>query len=346
MAINNNKISIKDVAKLAGVSITTVSRVINNSKHPVSSKTRVEVQKAIKELNFQPNRLAQGLINNKSSIIGVIVHDISDTYFSEMVKGIEEVTFENDYIINIYNTDRDIHKELQAVNMLKANQAEAIVFTGGHLIDDFYDQQIRGYIKQLKQQGCYIISVNPYPYDIKDIDIGNKLATRTITEYLFNKGHENIAYVTGPAISHTTWERFSGYKDALKNKGLIFREEFVISGDFTFEGGRKAALELLDRISDITAVVTANDATALGLMWELKHNGVNIPEDVSVVGIGNIPETKYAYPPLTTIALPLFELGKKIGNCLMSKLLNNKVILEDIDVKIGLIERKSVKNLL
>ncbi|QTL97328.1 LacI family DNA-binding transcriptional regulator [Iocasia frigidifontis] len=346
MAINNNKISIKDVAKLAGVSITTVSRVINNSKHPVSSKTRVEVQKAIKELNFQPNRLAQGLINNKSSIIGVIVHDISDTYFSEMVKGIEEVTFENDYIINIYNTDRDIHKELQAVNMLKANQAEAIVFTGGHLIDDFYDQQIRGYIKQLKQQGCYIISVNPYPYDIRDIDIGNKLATRTITEYLFNKGHENIAYVTGPAISHTTWERFSGYKDALKNKGLIFREEYVISGDFTFEGGRKAALELLNRISDITAVVTANDATALGLMWELKHNGVNIPEDVSVVGIGNIPETKYAYPPLTTIALPLFELGKKIGNCLMSKLLNNKVILEDIDVKIGLIERKSVKNLL
>ncbi|AZO94387.1 LacI family DNA-binding transcriptional regulator [Halocella sp. SP3-1] len=346
MAINNNKISIKDVAKLAGVSITTVSRVINNSKHPVSSKTRVEVQKAIKELNFQPNRLAQGLINNKSSIIGVIVHDISDTYFSEMVKGIEEVTFENDYIINIYNTDRDIHKELQAVNMLKANQAEAIVFTGGHLIDDFYDRQIREYIKQLKQQGCYIISVNPYPYNIKDIDIGNKLATRTITEYLFNKGHENIAYVTGPAISHTTWERFSGYKDALKNKGLIFREEFVISGDFTFEGGRKAALELLDHISDITAVVTANDATALGLMWELKHNGVNIPEDVSVVGIGNIPETKYAYPPLTTIALPLFELGKKIGNCLMSKLLNNKVILEDIDVKIGLIERKSVKNLL
>lgn len=341
----NSKISIKDVANLAGVSPTTVSRVINDSDHPVSSKTKQAVKEAVKELDFQPNRMAQGLINNKSNIIGVIVHDISDAYFAEMAKGIEEITFDFNYIVNIYNTGRDIHKELQAVKMLKANQAEAIVLTGGRLLDDYYNRQMKKHIQQLKRQGCYIVSVTSHPFDIKNIEIGNKLAARTITEYLLNKGHRKIAYINGPKILNTTRERFSGYKEALDNRKIDIKDNFIIPGDFSFEGGRRAALELIEYIPEITAVVAVNDETALGLMWELKQKGINIPEDISVVGIGDIPDSKYSYPPLTTISLPLYKLGKQIGNYIMSKLLENRIVSEDIDVHIGLVERKSVRKI-
>jgi LacI family transcriptional regulator len=340
-----NKISIRDVARLAGVSPTTVSRVINDSEHPVNIKTKNAVEDAVKELNFQPNRLAQGLIKNKSNIIGVIVHDISDEYFAEMVKGIESIIFNHDYIVNIYNTNRDIHKELKAINMLKANRAEAIVLTGGYLLDDYYMQEMKQYIEQLKKQGCYIISVTSHPFDIKNIEIGNKLAARTITEYLLNKGHRDIAYVNGPEILNTTKDRFSGYKQALRDRNINLKEQLIIPGDFSFEGGRRAVLQLFKYIEDITAIVAANDETALGLMWQLKQKGIKIPEDISIVGIGNIPAARYSYPPLTTISLPLYTLGKQIGNYIMSKLQKDSVIGEDIEVHIGLVERKSVRDL-
>ncbi len=345
MAANGKRgnISIKDVAELAGVSPTTVSRVINNSDHPVNSKTREAVKEAIKELNFQPNRMAQGLINKKSNIIGVIVHDISDAYFAELVKGIEEVTFDYNYIVNIYNTNRDIHKELQAVNMLKANQAEAVVFTGGHLLDDYYSRQMEELIEDLKEQGCYLLGVTAHPYDIKNINIGNRTAARMITEYLLDKGHNRIAYIKGPGILNTSAKRLQGFRDAFRNRGLEVRDELLIPGDFTFEGGRKAAQEVIEYVDEITAVVSSNDETALGLIWELKQKGIGVPGDISVTGIGNIPGSKYSYPPLTTISLPLYSIGKKAGTYLISRLEEKEEIPEDIEVNIGLVERESVK---
>lgn len=320
--MDNNKISIKDVARLAGVSPTTVSRVINKSEHPVNVKTREVVEAAIEKLNFEPNRLAQGLINNKSNIIGVIVHDISDPYFAEILKGIKEVISDR-YIVNIYNTFRDIDKELRAVNMLRANKADAVVFTGGSLLDDYYRDKMNNYIKT--------------------IEIGNKLAAQMITDYLINLNHRKIAYINGPEILGTTMERLAGYKNSLINHGLSINNNYIIKGNFSFEGGRRAALELLSISNEITAVVAANDETALGLIWELKNKGLDIPGDISVVGIGNIPMARYSYPPLTTISLPIYKLGVQIGEYIIDRLCDEQFIDEGFDVEIGLVERNSVK---
>ena len=343
--VKNKSASIKDVAEAAGVSATTVSRVINQSSHPVNEKTKKRVKQAINRLNYQPNRLAQGLKNNKSKIIGVIVHDISDPYFAQIVKGIETITFDNDYIVNIINTERDIEKELKAVNMLKANRAEAIVFTGGNLIDSNYFQKMKKHVEKLKKQGTCLLGITSHPFDFENIEIGNYRAAKMATEFLIKKGHEKIGYITGPEILNTSRGRFKGFRQALKEKSIKFKESLVINGDFTFEGGRKAAQKIIYTEQSITALVASNDETALGLMWQLRKKSIKVPERISVIGIGDIPSSKYATPPLTTVFLPLYDLGKRIGNYLTKTLNETKggnEFQKNINIEIGLKERDSV----
>lgn len=339
------RISIKDVARQAKVSPATVSRVINKSDHPISDKTRAAVESAVEELRFQPNRMARGLITNKSDIIGVIIHDISDAYFAEITKGLEEALLDYEYIVNIYNTYRNIEKELRAVNMLKANGADAVVLAGGTLLDYHYKEKMKQYIAELKEQGSIVVGVTSHPFEIKNIKIGNEFVVKTIVDYLINKGHKDIAYIGGPEILSTAQNRLKGYKQALLERNMKIDEDLIISGDFTFMGGRKAALEVLEYMDKISAVIASNDDLALGLIWELKNRGVKVPDEISVVGIGNIPAAKYSYPPLTTISLPAYQLGVQIGKCIINSLHDKKSTDDEIEFEFSLVERDSVKDL-
>lgn len=341
----NKEITIKDVANLAECSPTTVSRVINNSDHPVSKETEEKVRDAIEKLNFSPNRIAQGLKSDKSNIIGIIVHDICDSYFAQMVKGLEEFISGHEYIVNIYNTGRSIDKEIHAANMLKANRADAVVFAGSALMDEKYKTEMSKIIEQLKSKQTELLGVTPHPFAIRNINLGNEKAAKLIGEYLIKNGHKNIAYIEGPQKLYTNHLRKKGLKKVLAKNNLTLKEELIFNGDFTFEGGREAALKLLDKIDSITAVVAANDATALGLMWELDNQGYKVPEDISVVGIDDLPEAKYSYPPLTTVALPIYELGTNMGKYLLSRLKNNEDY-EFENVEINLVERESVKKII
>lgn len=337
-----SKISIKEVAKLAGVSPTTVSRVINNSDHPVSKDTRKKVMKAVKDLNFEPNRMARGLSSKKSNIIGVIVHDVSDDYFSEILKGIESVIYREKYVVNIYNTYRDVKRELRAVNMLRAYRADAVIFTGGALLDEDYDKKINTIIKQLKSEGSIIVGVTEHPFADVNFEVGNLAAVKKITNYLFEKGHKKIAYLNGPEILNTSYQRFRGFVQAFKEHECGFNSELLFSADFTFEGGRKAALEVVRKINNITAVVAANDEMALGLIWELKNQGYNVPGDISVVGIGDIPSAKFSYPPLTTLSLPIYRTGVSIGRYILKALQGDNINIANFDNDLVLVERESV----
>ncbi len=338
------EITIKDVAKLAGCSPTTVSRVINNSDHPVSKDTADKVEAAIKKLNFSPNRIAQGLKSDKSNIIGVIVHDICDSYFAQMVKGIEEFISGHDYIVNIYNTNRDVDTELHAVSMLKANRADAVVFAGGAIMDKRYEREMYELVKSLKKQNTLLLGVTPHPFDIKNINLENENTAQMITEYVINKGHRKIAYVKGPENVYTSILRLNGFKKALKDNDIHLNTNLLFQGDFSFEGGRRAALGILDSKEEITAVVASNDATALGLIWELNNQGVNVPKDISVVGIDDLPEAKYSYPALTTVSLPIYDLGAMIGRYLLENL-NNEDGFQITDIERKLVERDSVISL-
>lgn len=339
----NKKISITDVAELAGVSPTTVSRVINNSDHPVSKKTREIVEKAVKKLDFQPNRMAQNLINNRSHIVGVIVHDISDEYFGEIVKGIEEIVFDYDYIVNIYNTARDVEKELDSVKMLRANRAEALVFTGGSIIDEHYNEIMSQHLKAMKENGSIIIGITTSPFDIIHFtSAAHKEAGKKITDYLIDINHKKIAYINGPEYISTAQERLKGYKESMQKNNLEIKDDYILSGDFTFESGRRAAEEIIDKDLDITAVIGANDMAALGAIWEFKNQGLNVPEDISVAGIGDIPDAKYAYPPLTTVCIPIYQIGKCIGKYIIKKLEKDLSLPVEDEIKLTIAERESV----
>ncbi|MFP4660560.1 MAG: LacI family DNA-binding transcriptional regulator [Halanaerobiales bacterium] len=336
------KISIKEVANFAGVSPTTVSRVINNSDHPVSQETRKKVEKAVEELNFEPNRMARGLTSNRSNIIGVIVHDISDDYFAEILKGIESILYKDDYIINIYNTYRDVKREIKAANILKANRADAVVFTGGALLDEEYNREITPIIDQLKSNGSIVIGVTSHPFADIDFEIGNLSAAKKVTGYLFEKGHVRIGYLNGPEILNTSYQRYRGFLQAFKDNDYRFDYRYLFSGDFSFEGGRRAADKIAGEIGDLTAVVAANDEMALGLMWELKNQGFDVPGDISVVGIGDIPSAKFGYPPLTTLALPIYKTGVTIGNYIVNYLNGKKFNDDNSENVLELVERDSV----
>jgi LacI family transcriptional regulator len=203
--------------------------------------------------------MAHGLITNRSGIIGIIIHDISDAYFAEIVKGVQEVLFDYDYIVNIYNTYRNVDKELRAVNMLIANRADAVVLTGGTLLDSYYKEKMQQYIEELKSYGSIVIGVTSHPFAIKNIKIGNEYIVKTIYNYLASKGHQKIAYINGPELLSTTQNRFSGYKQALLERKAVINKNLIIKSDFTFMGGRKAALELLDHLGEFTAVIASND---------------------------------------------------------------------------------------
>ena len=343
--MKNKKISIKDVAEEAGVSPATVSRVINDTDYPVKNKTKKAVKEAVEKLNYQPNQVARNLAKKQSNIIGIIVHDISSAYFSEMLRGIEDTFFENNYIINICDTRYSVKRQLKDLNLLQANHVEAVIFPGGVIYEDDYLKDIKKCFQTLKEDGCRIIGVTSNPFDIKNVDVGNVLASRTITEYLINYGHEKIAYVNGPEIMNATSERLQGYKEALQNRDLEVVHDLIIDGDFSFKGGRQAALNLLEKKHKFSAVVAANDESALGLMWEFQQRGIEVPEEVSIVGIGNIPRSKCSYPSLTTVNLPLHEIGENIGNYIINKLDTKNYITEEYEVNVGIVERQSVKNM-
>jgi LacI family transcriptional regulator len=340
----NKEITIKDVAKLAECSPTTVSRVINNSDHPVSKDTAGKVEAAIEKLNFSPNRIAQGLKSDRSNIIGVIVHDICDSYFAQMVKGIEEFISGHEYIVNIYNTSRSVEKELHAFNLLKANRADAIILAGGALMNKEYEQKMRSMIDQLKNQNTLVLGITPHPFDIKNIILGNDKAIEVITDKVIEYGHHKIAYIDGPEKLYTSYLRKKGFKKSLEKNGIPLEENLIFEGDFSFDGGRKAALKIIEKMDSITAIVAANDSTALGAMWELNNQNIKVPDQISVVGIDNLPEAKYSYPSLTTIEIPIYKLGTNIGEYLLNQL-NNKCDYQFKDIKTNLIMRDSLKRI-
>jgi LacI family transcriptional regulator len=342
--MSNKEITIKDVAKLAECSPTTVSRVINNSDHPVSKDTAEKVEAAIEKLNFSPNRIAQGLKSDRSNIIGVIVHDICDSYFAQMVKGIEEFISGHEYIVNIYNTSRSVEKELHAFNLLKANRADAIVLAGGALMNKEYEQKMRSMIDQLKNQNTLVLGITPHPFDVKNIILGNDKAIEVITDKVIEYGHHKIAYIDGPKKLYTSYLRKKGFKRSLEKNGIALDENLIFEGDFSFDGGRKAALKISEKMDLVTAIVAANDSTALGAMWELNNQNIKVPEQISVVGIDNLPEAKYSYPSLTTIEIPIYQLGTNIGEYLLNRL-NNECDYQFKDIKTKLIMRDSLKRI-
>lgn len=332
-----NNVTIKDVAKLAGVSISTVSRVINDSK-PVTDEVKQRVLDVIKETGYIPNPLARSLVTKKSKLIGVIVPEVSDSFVNEILNGIEAVSKMYDYDILLVNTYSDKEQELESIKLLKTKQVEGIVMLSWILDEDHVNA-----MKESRIPAVYI-SKTARNYDIYTVSTSNEDATYDMTEYLIKNGHEDIAFImTSKEETILERERRTGYERALKDNNIKIDEKLIKYGLTDYEGGYNSMKELLDDKIIPSAVFVTGDEAAVGAINAIFDAGYNVPEDISVAGFNDTKLAKIYRPKLTTVYQPLFDMGAVAIRAII-KLINGEVVEEkQIELPYQIMERESVK---
>jgi len=334
--MKKSTITIKDVAKQAGVSISTVSRVINDSK-PVTDEVKQKVLDVIKETGYIPNPLARSLVTKKSQLIGVIVPEVSDSFVNEILNGIEEVAKMYDYEILLANTYSDKAQELKCINLLRAKQVEGIV-----MISWKVEEEHINYIQNCGIPASYI-SKTARDYDIHTVSVNNTEATYDMTKYLIEKGHKDIAFImTSQDDTVLEMERLSGYEKALKEKNIKINKDLIKYGETTYEAGYSSMKELLNEGKVPHAAFVTGDEAAIGAINAICDAGYRVPEDISVAGFNDVKIAKIYRPKLTTVHQPLYDMGA-VAIRMVIKMINNEP-LEDkkIELPYRIVERESI----
>jgi LacI family transcriptional regulator len=297
---------LSDVARRAAVSLTTASRALDpDSDHPVSDRTRARVQAAATHLAYRPNPIAPALRTRRVPTIAIVVHDVSDPYFAEIVRGATAAASSRGFLTVVCSSDRDPATELRYVEMLCLSRVSGVIFAGGGLDEPHYRRRMAGYARSIAHYGGAIVALAPrserWPAEVPD----NRAGARIVTDHLLSLGHRQIAMISGPATLHTSREREAGYLEAMK---AARARPVLVRADFTVGGGITALVRLLDGASP-TAVFVASDTMALGALSELRRRGLRVPADVSVAGFDDIPGLEFIHPRLTTVHVPMAELG-------------------------------------
>lgn len=316
-------VTIKDIARIADVSIATVSMVLNNKDNGITQKTREKVLRISQELNYRPNQLARGLVTKKTNTLGFVLPDITNPFFPQIVRAAEDTANKYGYNLILCNTDDDSQKERLYIEVLKEKCVDGIIFTSS----------IRPNDKNIKMLVDYKI---PFVFLDRYINTGDGLVVRTdgtqgmfdVVTYLIEMGHEKIAFISGPKESSTASGRYMGYVKAIKKSGIPIDEKLIAEGDYKIDGGKKAMEKLLKREVSFTAVACANDLMAVGAMEILRKNNIDIPEDISVTGFDDIELSKVIHTKLTTVSQPCYDMGSYATKMLIN-LIEGKVLKEN-----------------
>jgi len=299
------KNTISDIAKMAGVSKATVSRVLNNSK-PVSSEVRNKVMHVIEETGFKPSALARGLATKETKLIGVVIPDVANPIFSELVKGMEEEANNSGYNVLLCNTYLDQSKEMQYLQVLKDKEVDGIIFLTTHETEE--------QVKFFKSFSKPVVTDRKFKQmDLPSVGVNDFEASYEAVNYLINLSHSRIAMVRGPIQdqSHGS-NRYLGYIKAMEDNDLEIDETRILEGDFTVKAGYEAMGKLLAVKKSPSAVFFANDLMAVGGIRCIVDSGLQVPEDISVIGFDDIPIASMFIPSLTTVKQPTFEVGIKM----------------------------------
>lgn len=294
--------NITDVAKRAGVSISTVSRVLNNTGYPVKPETRQRVLEAVNELGFRPNDLARGLLLKKSRTIGLIIPDVSNPYYPELSLGVEATASGHGYSVIFCNTSRQADKLEHYVDVLLQKRADGIIIAGGGTDFAPVSQALSDFDIEVTVIGRHNL---PFP----SVQIDNVRAAYEVTSHLANLGHERIAFISGPLNRTSVHDRLEGYRASLEERGIERDDRLLREGQFEAESGYSAGLSLLEGGYRPTAIFAANDRMAIGAMAAAADLGMSVPGDLSVVGFDDISMASYVRPTLTTVALHGYEMG-------------------------------------
>ena len=336
--------SIVDVAQRAGVSLATASRVMSNSPYPVNSLTRQKVLNAAQELGYAPNSLARSLRSQRSKLLAVLVGDNVDPYFAEITRGVEQVANEQGYLTIICNTERNPTRELHYLRTLRDYRADGIIFAGGGLNDPEHSRKVEEVLAAMKERGSAAITLSPHMARIPTVQADNFGGGHAMTTRLIELGHRRIAFVGGPTSLSVSNVRMQGYMAALVEKGLAIDPNLLLNGNFDQASGEHAAglIVGMPPAARPSAIFAANDETAFGVMLGLQTHGVQVPGDISVCGFGDLPMSRLVTPTLTTIHIPLRQLGQLGAERLLATLRQEEIPLSET-LPTTIIERASTR---
>ena len=306
--------TIRDVAQRAGVSVATVSHVINGTRK-VAPETAARVRRAMEELDYHPNAVARSLRTRKTQAIGVVVSDITNPFFATLVRGAEDAAIEAGYSLIVCNSDETPEKEDLYVRLLWRRRMDGLLIApvrdgASSAVQELARRQMPFVFIDRKAKGVEADAV------LSDNVGGAYLAT----QHLIERGHKRIGIVLGIPGATTTEERLAGYRRALEEAGIPLAEDLVVWGGYRVEGGRRATAKLLSLSDPPTAIFSTNNLMTVGVLKELFHRKVRIPKDVAVVGFDDLEWAEMANPPLTTVAQQPYEIGHRALALLLEQL--------------------------
>jgi LacI family transcriptional regulator len=309
---SKNGSTIMDIARELGISAMTVSRALTGNTE-VSEATRRKVERCAKALNYQPNRWARSLVTRRSSIVGVVIPNISHAFFAEITFGVEEALEPAGYDILLCHSRGDPARERAEVRMLVGSKVDGLIVAS---------EQPEGQpelFEELNQTRIPFVLVDRFfpRHVFRSVRADDREAGRLATDYLLELGHRRTAHIRGPELSSASL-RYRGYVEALNARGVPARRDYVEAGNFDIQGGREAMHRLLARKHRPTAVFAANDPMAIGAIYACRDGGLRVPEDVSIVGAGNIEGVHHPNPFVTTIDWPRAAMGRTAAEILLA----------------------------
>ncbi|WP_077358570.1 LacI family DNA-binding transcriptional regulator [Virgibacillus halodenitrificans] len=325
--------TIRDVAKLANVSVATVSRVINANGY-VNENTKQKVEEAIKQLNYRPNDVARSLFNGKSKMIALFVPDIQNPFFPELARAVEDMANSREYTFILCNTDNNNQKEIDYLQALLQKSIDGFIFVSSTIKAE-----------QIENINVPIVAMDrKISPELVSVTVDNRDGARQAVEYLQSIGCKRIGHICGPENVSSSRNRLQGYLDVVKKEDWL-TSDFVQVGDHSIQGGLVAAMELLQKNPDIDGIFAANDLMAVGVLKAVEQLGIRVPEQLSVIGFDNTEPGKVTTPQLTTINQPIYDIGKRAAELLIQQIETPDSEIESVIYNVELIVRGSTKPL-
>ncbi|KSU82015.1 transcriptional regulator [Fictibacillus enclensis] len=323
--------TIRDVAKQAGVSVATVSRVLNSNGY-VNNETKKKVDEAIRQLNYKPNAVARSLYKKTSKTIGLIVPDIVNPFFPELARAVEDTAHKKGYNVFFCNTDENVEKEEHYLEILLQKYVDGVIVASNTLTAE-----------KVKELNIPVVSIDrKITAEIPTVVVKNKEGAQKATSYLKEIGCERIAHLRGPHHIDNANERADGYLEEV-GSAPWFQSSYIADGNYVMKTAIQATVELLERHPEIDGIFAANDVMAIGAVKAAHRIGKMVPEELAIIGFDGISMAEATTPELTTIAQPIYDMGTAVTDLLVKLIEKKPVERTFLELKVELIERESTR---
>ncbi len=331
-------VTINQIAKLAGVSTATVSNVINNKIGKISDETRDRVLQIIKEEGYIPNRIASSMVTKQTKTIGLIIPDISNPFFPDLARGVEDFASENDYTVILCNSDNQLSKEETYIEMLQEKMVDGIIIGASRSRTTVSGELLNSRVP--------IVSVDRKIAELDDdaqVIVDNEEGVFQAVTYLLERGYRRICHLSGPIELKTAKDRYNGFLRAHKTAGLEPMKNHLYAGSYTTDWGYEASKQILKERNDIECFMCGNDLIALGVYRTLHEQDLRVPEDIAVVGYDDIYVSSVVSPSLTTVRQPSYQMGYRAAETLINKIKTGQFKKYTLPLQAELVIRDSTK---